>query len=368
MLAKFAVKKYRGFKDRIELDLSRPANYEFNGFAIKNGIIKNGIVYGPNGCGKTNLSLAIFDIVNHLSQKNKKPDYYTNFVYAGSPNKLVDFEYTFMFQETKLNYCYSKDLFGALKKESLYVNEKLIFSLENGALSFGNKDDFQIGEEMKNQLANNANNISIISFLLMSYPLSQDHYLIKLKDFVNSMLWFRSLGVNEYIGLETGSAQLEEFIISNDYLEDFEKFLQNVSEQKFHFINKSKEDKQLICEIEGNPVLFWNMISKGTQSLILLYYWTKKLNNASFVVIDEFDAFYHYKLSVEVCKLLFKNDCQTFMSSHNTYLMTNDLLRPDCNFILNNNKIKALCDCTDKELRFGHNIEKIYRANAFQVD
>lgn len=60
-------------------------------------------------------------------------------------------------------------------------------------------------------------------------------------------------------------------------------------------------------------------------------------------------------------------DCQIFTSSHNTYLMTNDLLRPDCNFILNENKIKPLCDCTDKELRFGHNIEKLFRGNTFKV-
>ena len=47
--------------------------------------------------------------------------------------------------------------------------------------------------------------------------------------------------------------------------------------------------------------------------------------------------------------------------------MTNDLLRPDCNFILNENKIKTLCDCTDKELRYGLNIEKLFRGNTFKV-
>ena len=91
------------------------------------------------------------------------------------------------------------------------------------------------------------------------------------------------------------------------------------------------------------------------------------MNEATFVFIDEFDAFYHFELSYEVCKRLFALNCQVFTSSHNTYLMTNDLLRPDCNFILKDNKIKALCDCTPKELRFAHNIEKIYRGNGFQV-
>ena len=45
MLIKFAVKNFRGFAERIEWDLSHPSNYEFNKYAIKDGIIKNGIIW-----------------------------------------------------------------------------------------------------------------------------------------------------------------------------------------------------------------------------------------------------------------------------------------------------------------------------------
>ena len=45
MLVKFAVTNYRGFADRIEWDLPTPASYEFNKNAIKDGIIKNGIIW-----------------------------------------------------------------------------------------------------------------------------------------------------------------------------------------------------------------------------------------------------------------------------------------------------------------------------------
>ena len=44
-------------------------SYSFNTFTVKEQVIKNGIVYGSNGYGKTNLDLAIFDIVCHLSYK-----------------------------------------------------------------------------------------------------------------------------------------------------------------------------------------------------------------------------------------------------------------------------------------------------------
>ena len=39
MLTKFAVKNYRGFKNRIEWDLSHPSNYTFNNDAVHNGIV-----------------------------------------------------------------------------------------------------------------------------------------------------------------------------------------------------------------------------------------------------------------------------------------------------------------------------------------
>jgi hypothetical protein len=45
--------------------------------------------------------------------------------------------------------------------------------------------------------------------------------------------------------------------------------------------------------------------------------------------------------------------------------MSNDIMRPDCLFLMNKNKIKSLSSLTKKELRFAHNIEKMYRAGAF---
>ena len=364
MLTKFAVTNYRGFSDRIEWDLSKPANYEFNKSVIKNGIIKNGIIYGSNGSGKTNFSLAIFDIEYHLSPKWKKIDYYANFIYAGKKDGMVTFEYTFRFGNNTVDYTYAKNAIGALMEESLCVDNINIFERKKNSFRI-DKRQFPMDESIEKNLGNNANNVSIINFLLTSYPLSAEHYLMKLSRFVNSMLWFRNLDVREFIGLETNITMLDEFIIRNDLLDDFSDFLQKVSGQKFGFAAHNPTDKQILCKIGNDEVPFRMIASTGTHSLQLLYFWLQRMHEASFVFIDEFDAFYHFRLAFEVCKRLFAMDCQVFTSSHNTYLMTNDLLRPDCNFILNNNKIKCLADCTDKELRFGHNIEKIYRAGAF---
>lgn len=366
MLTKFSVKNYRGFSDRIEWDLSNPSSYAFNLYAIKDGIVKNGIIYGPNGSGKTNIGLALFDIVNHLTQKFKKADYYNNFVFAGTPNALVEFEYTFKFDGQEVVYSYSKMKDGRLANECLAVNNVPIFERRGKTFTIDEKA-FPMDLNVKNGLSENANHVSVVNFLLTSYPLSKDNYLIKLRDFVDGMLWFRNLDIREFIGLENNVYVLDEFIIKKGIVEDFEQFINSVSEQDFHFVTPEKNDKVLLCKYGTERIPFDVIASTGTHSLMLLYFWIQKMNSASFVFIDEFDAFYHFELSFEVCKRLFSLDCQVFTSSHNTYLMNNDLLRPDCYFILKDNKIKALCDCTQKELRFAHNIEKIYRGNGFQV-
>ena len=116
-----------------------------------------------------------------------------------------------------------------------------------------------------------------------------------------------------------------------------------------------------------NPLPLNVVASSGTRTLRLFYYWLKHKRGIKFVFIDEFDAFYHHELSYTLCRRLFKSDNQLFLTTHDTFLLSNDLLRPDCFFILKNNNISAVCNLTDKELRFGHNLEKLYRGGTFGV-
>ena len=83
--------------------------------------------------------------------------------------------------------------------------------------------------------------------------------------------------------------------------------------------------------------------------------------------IDEFDAFYHHELSRLIVEELKKLDIQFILTTHNTSIMTNVLLRPDCYFVMNKNEIKSLSKSTDKELREAHNLEKMYKAGSFNV-
>lgn len=116
-------------------------------------------------------------------------------------------------------------------------------------------------------------------------------------------------------------------------------------------------------------VPFFSVASTGTKSLALFYYWYIKLKNASFVFIDEFDAFYHHELSRQIVELLLKMyDVQIVFTTHNTDLLSNDLLRPDCYFYMMGNNIKKLSECTEKDLRKAHNLQKMFKAGAFAYE
>ncbi len=365
LLKKFQVLNYRGFSKVLEWDLERPGNYQFNSDAIKDGVVRNGIVYGPNGSGKSSLSLAVFDITNHLSQKRRKPDYYDNFVNLAAPDKTVDFQYQFVFDDKELLYNYSKDAQGNIVAECLEVNGKLIFNHQGQNLEISKK--FGIPDSVVRKIASSANSISLVNYLLSSVPLTDDHYLMKLQSFVNSMLWFHGREIREFIGIDAQPTLIEEYFIKNKMLSDFEFFLKSESGQSFHLTTLDGDDKQVYVEMNGHKARFNSIASTGTQELELLYFWYRRMSEASFVFIDEFDAYYHYELSYNICRKLFMMDCQIFLSTHNTSLLTNDLLRPDCYFIVNENQINSLNELTDKELRFGHNIEKLYRGKAFGV-
>jgi AAA15 family ATPase/GTPase len=76
MLTRFEVKNFKNFKDNFVLDFTKTKNYNFNPECVKDGVVNKAIIYGPNGIGKSNLGFAIFDIVSHLTDKNRNLEFY----------------------------------------------------------------------------------------------------------------------------------------------------------------------------------------------------------------------------------------------------------------------------------------------------
>ena len=115
MLKKFSVENFKGFQDKITFDIGSPSNYNFNSEIIKNGCVTKGIIYGINSSGKSNLGLAIFDIITHLTDKQKLLSSYDFYLNMSGRKSFAEFEYTFMFDGHEVVYRYSKNDVNTLK-------------------------------------------------------------------------------------------------------------------------------------------------------------------------------------------------------------------------------------------------------------
>lgn len=374
MLTRFSVENYKSFNKKISIDLSNAHDYDFNKNAINDkGIIKDAIIFGNNGCGKSNFAFALFDIVITLTDKNIDPRQadVISFLNFNSSKKFATFSYEFLFNNKKISYQYRKSDPKTLIFEELIVDKQTIFSCDIKQKKFNIFDIDKIGFKSFNY-DNYHFDISFIKYML-SYASHDDNSIIKfIYEFANKMLYFRSLQENSYIGIKTGTEFVIPWIIENNYVKEFEDFLNSVGNLNVKLdvvmANNLLPQKTLVMVNENNSkaLNFEIVKSSGTQAMLILFYWYKQLKNVSLIFIDEFDAFYHFSLSKKVIEM-FKQmkNLQALFTSHNTYISSNDVLRPDCYFTINNGILKSFVDSTSRELREGHNLEKLLRSGEF---
>lgn len=371
MLAKIEIENFKNFKEKFIFDLSKPNGYTFNKECIKNNLINKALIYGYNASGKSNLGFAIFDLIGHLTDKNPSTNTYKNYLNADSDLNYAKFTYYFIFKNISVVYSYTKKNYETLLSESLVIDNKEYASIDRNK---SNKIEINIsGAETLNRDIGDSK-ISIISYIKNNAILDENQenlIFADFIDFINKMLFFRSLDENKYIGFEQGSNPISSDIIEHGNTKDFELFLNKVGiDCKIKEINVGTE-KELAFSFKNKDIPFYDIASQGTKALTLFYYWHQRLkdkkSDVKFVFIDEFDAFYHHDLSTIIIEMLKEIDAQVIMTTHNVAVMTNDLLRPDCYFFIKDNKIGSLSNLTEKELREAHNIEKMYKAGAFVI-
>lgn len=364
MIRKFSVSNFKGFKNEIVLDLSKARDYTFNDNLVKNGIVNKGIIYGKNGTGKSNLGFALYDLTIHLTDKQKPAiQWYSNYRNLESKDKIIKFKYEFVFDDEVYIYSYGKTAIDQLQYEKIEHNGEVLIYFD-----YFNKNKNKINidgiETLRIELFDNR--LSVLKYIYRNTP-SNNSIISKIIQFAEGMLWFRCLNDgNGYIGLLSGASSMDDIIIQNNKIHEFENFL---AENGLNYKLEARIFNNLnvlFAKFDNGEALFSSIISTGTQALWLYFCWSIFFEKVSFLFLDEFDAFYHY----ETAELVFKainnqKNMQSIVTSHNTYLMRNSITRPDCCFILTDGKINALSECTDKEIREAHNLEKMYRNGAF---
>ena len=365
MLKRFEVTNYRGFKDKIVFDLAAK-DYEFNKELVKDSLVNKAILYGKNGVGKSNLGLALFDLISHLTDTSVGKLSAGDYINAEGENEPAVFTYVFQFDGDEVIYSYKKIALSYLIEEELFFNGNKVLSFNY----FERNNNF-VDKSLQNNLQINLpdNRLSIVKYLYKNTPTDKDSLLYKMVNFVEHMLWYRSLSDgNAYIGYSNNVFGLTEKIYEKNKKDDFQKFLsKNGIEYNLEWEEIGGRHNLMVVFPNGNRKNFLNIISTGTSALLLFYAWSlASFDDLSLLFIDEFDAFLHYESSESLVKILNKNrKFQTILTSHNTYLMQNKLTRPDCCFIMTKERITSLSKATKKEIREAHNLEKMYINGAF---
>lgn len=370
MLKRFSVTNFKNFENKTTFCLDSAANYEFNSDIVQNGCITKGLIFGINGSGKSNLALAIFDIVLHLTDKQRNFDKYELYLNLDSKKPTAEFEYVFCFDGNEVVYKYSKTAPINLTYESVSINGKEVlnydFQLRKGYTSLSGAENLQLSSSLMTE-ADKLSRVKYVKSNAILQDNKENRAFIAFTSFVDNMLMFYSLDQRRYQGFSVGVDSFTQGIIREGKTKDFENFLKS---QGVDYNLEEREVvsgiKELFCKFENGSVPFSSVASTGTNSLALFYYWYLYMSKASFVFIDEYDAFYHFELSQELVKLVKTlPNTQVFLSSHNTDLLSNDLLRPDAYFKIEDNNIKSFDKASVKELRRAHNLQKMYKAGSF---
>ncbi len=376
MLKKFTLKNYKNFKDEISIDFENIAGYQFSTDCITDGTISKMLIYGRNATGKTNLGKALIDIYTTMFGGRNYADTGI-FLNADSIDETAAFSYEFRFGNNQLVYRYARFSNQELKGEELLIDGKTIFCcdfeknrFDLKSLEYINAETASIDRYLQSVNISDEEEpkLSFLRWLISNVALSNDSVLIKLANYVRRMLMITvGNGMLRTPGRMNDS--FYESLEDSNRLIDLQDFLNEMGIECKLILKKLPDGQRELYFWHEKLVPFYKTASSGTLALVDLYRrLIPKSWVPSFIYLDEFDAFYHYEMAEKMIIFLKRRypNCQIIMTSHNTNLMTNRLMRPDCLFILSRTgTLTALCNATERELREGHNLEKMYISGEF---
>ncbi len=370
MLTSFAVKNFRTFEDWMVFDLTTNKKYAFNEQAVCNDHIQHAMVYGENGEGKSNLGLAIVELTSHLNPNESRfPNLGHTYLNANSASDLAEFKYAFSINGRAVQYHYGKNSNRDIVYEKLWIADHLAIDWDKRH-SLAAKFDFVGAESLNKALSENVK--SAVTYVKNNSNLADNtinHTFLSFIDFTEGMVTFKTMErANAFSGAKPmGFQSISEQIIQGQGVQAFQDYLNDAGITCQLATREGPEGNRIVFVHTQRELDFTSTVSSGTFALTILYCWLERMNagEVTFAYIDEFDAFYHNKLAKNIAKRIINTSAQTVLSTHNTGIMSNDLLRPDCYFELKSGQVKPLHELTDRELRKAHNLEKMYRAGTF---
>lgn len=187
--------------------------------------------------------------------------------------------------------------------------------------------------------------------------------IVKFSNIYDKLLRMNSVHIDEFNG------------ISYEDLENYDDVCNDV-EGLCSSIKKHKPNRNVFLSYEcvkrhcGEMFDFTDLeliyTSLGDFINTIAFIYKCKEDNASLILIDDFCNTLSDNYANVAMDILNEEGIPYVISTNKTCLMSNDILRPDCYYIVDKKSgLNCVCDLTDKELREAHNLEKLYQAGLF---
>ncbi len=364
MLVRFWVEGYRCFSERTEIDLTDKKNYRFGKECVRGDFLDKMVVLGENNVGKTSFGYAITDIITTAGGFKKDIGQMDPVCFL---NKDVDtdkatFHYELTQRGSVITYEYSKTDADHLVSESLTIDRQLVYryDLNSDSEPFFKKDLMRYPE-----IPVPDGSRSIILALSERYAIDPDSPVGVVSYFAKHSLYYMAMWkMDVHIGVMDFHDQVCSYLINNDLVSKFENFFRDVSGSDLRL---TVEDGTLMVVRGSGKIPFTKSVSRGTMILCRLFCWIMRCKDKdALIYFDDFDDMFHYRTAENAIKaIIAEKRSQCIFVTHNTGLVSNEFLRPDCCFIMEQGQLRSFASLTDKDIRRGHNLEKMLREGEF---
>lgn len=373
MLTKVRMKNFKSFKNETTIDCTATKYTMLKDSNSMSGVLKGCMFVGGNATGKTNAIYAISMLLDLLFL-NANTNMSINFCLF-SPDKEMEVEYSFIFDNDTIDYLLIFDRHGVVKKEQVRLNGESVLD--------------RIGLSARTSLTENqnydSNDIEARTLFLKSI-----YFNTKFTNFPPLKKWFDYMSGSVYFNAERQQAlvgQALSFNVNNkvqlfDYLETYgveriNNFFKYFDfKQQIFYGNKSNNPLIQFSPKElymiRNDIDFWMPIaleSLGNKTLLsMLPGLLQVVEKGGMFIVDEFSSAFHNELEELIVRYFMResNNAQMFFVSHSTNLMKTTLLRPDqiytVDFDKNGSTLKRV---SSEQPRESQNMEKMYLSGVF---
>lgn len=368
MLKKMTLTNFLSFAETTEFDFSQTKYGILSTSNVSSsGILKGGLMIGPNASGKTNVLKGITFLLNLF--KDEKTNF-TKYLCLWGQKRYFEVCYQFAFSGDIVDYNIKYYANNRELEEKLLINgqEILVRMAATGKLTIGTQ------EILNSNLDSSTIFLRTAAFATGNFP--DNSTMRNLIEFITNSVYLSCETTGRYAMQDIENyAESHGLDKVNHYLREFnyDFTMEYTHESTGEGIRFQSPDKKIVVYKRNNfPVpVHLSMESQGNLTFTcLLPHLIDVIENPGMLVIDEFGNSLHNGLAEKIVRFFMRNaDCsQLFITSHCTNLISNSVFRPDqINRITfdgrNGSMTKRISDYKPREAQ---NLEKMYLGGMFE--